>query len=526
MATIFGGAERATAGNHAISAHKAFLKKDYETAFESLLAIRSVYPQSSFLTAYYDKTQKLLIDTQLVKVDALIVANKLPGLIDAFEKLGKLSKAAQGNADVIAKIEQRNHKLRTLVATSLIRRAADLKKQDAMVYSSLILRNLRLARQFDPQQLVAFEEDAAKAQGITSRKTEMKVLVAYDGSAGIPQEWAKRLESDVFSALESSGVPGLNIVDRVSLKGGNARVPGVVDLAISGSIDAVDFSEKGRDAPRRRSSKYISGTRQIDNPAYPLAETAYHEAEAAYNSTKTAQENLKRECRRLDGAMARMICEAGVSYVSSSFKDNAYAKWKSTPQYLTQNIISSYQYDHYTVTLNGLVRSKCALLDNLSRAESKCTAINEKFKREGTIIANAQSTDTEGIRNAVEAPDMVNELENAYEQVVKSISAELVQMVSAQRAGRYCKLAESLKKPSDKLKSLEAASMCAFIIGDEDDKRRAGLDEKLNAYLMISPAQVQAFGSQNKEQDAAWPTPSEVDDNDLKLAMMKMGVSR
>lgn len=522
--TILGGKKHAAAGIHAIAGHQTFQAKDYEVSFEKLLSIHSIHPDSAFLTAYFEKTQQLLIETKLAGVDALITAGKLAGMIEAFEILEKVTKAAQEKPIFIAAIDERKKILRTKVAADYIRRAAELKKLDEMQYSSLILQNLRLARQFDPAQVTALEADAAKAHGVTVRKGEIKVLVAYTGTNGTNLEWAKRLESDLFSALEKSAIPGLTLLDNLALSGGTAHTPGVVDLLVRGNMEAVEFSESGRDTPRRRSSKYISGTRQVSNPNYAVAERAYRDAESSFQSSYSAMENLKAQCRRLDGFLAKSICEAGVTYVSTSTRDSAYAKWQGTPKLLDQNIISSYQYDFFTVKLNSQVRGKCTLLDTLSRSEVKCTEINEKVKLEGTITANAQATDTEGIKNVeVDVPDLGNEQEAAYNKILAAASSELLQHVAEQRAERYCKLGDTLIKPSDMLKSMEAYNLCAFISGNEQNKRRAELEEKLNGYFMVTPEQAKAFGAADNIVDASWPAPAEVSDSDLKVVMAKLG---
>jgi len=522
--TILGGKKYATAGMHAIAGHQAFQTKDYESAFEKLLAIHAIHPDSAYLTAYFEKTQQLLIETKLAEVDGLISTGKLVGMIEAFEKLSVLTKAAQEKANFIAAIDERKKILRTKVAADYIRRAAELKHLDELQYSSLILQNLRLARQFDPEQVTALEADAAKAHGVTTRKGEIKVLLSYNGTAGTSLEWAKRLESDLFSSLEKSGIPGLTLLDNLALPGGTAHTPGVVDLLIKGTMDAVEFSESGRDTPRRRSSKYISGTRQVSNPNYSVNERAYRDAEASYRSSYSAMENLKAQCRRLDGFLAKSICEAGVTYVSTSGRDSALAKWQGTPKYLDENIISSYQYDFYTVKVNGLVRGKSTVADTLSRTETKGAEINEKIKLEGSITANAQATDTEGIKNIeVDVPDLGNAQEAAYSKILATASTELLQQVTEQRADRYCKLGDTLKKPSDMLKSMEAYSLCAFISGNDQNKRRAELEEKLNGYFMVTPEQAKEFGAKDITADASWPAPAEVSDNDLKVVMAKLG---
>lgn len=522
--TILGGKKNATAGIHAIAGHQAFQAKDYEAAFEKLLAIHSVHPDSAFLTAYFEKTQQLLIETKLAEVDALITAGKLAGMIEAFEKLAKLTKAAQEKTIFIAAIDERKKVLRTKVAASYIRRATELKHLDELQYSSLILQNLRLARQFDPEQIVALEADAAKAHGVTTRKGEIKVLVSYSGTAGSSLEWAKRLESDLFASLEKSGIPGLTLLDNFAMPGGTAHTPGVVDMLIKGSMDAVEFSESGRDTPRRRSSKYISGTRKVSNPNYAVAETAYRDAESSFQSSYSAMENVKAQCRRLDNYFLKAACEVGITYVSTSSRDSAYAKWKGTPELLDQNIISSYQYDFFTVKVNGQVRGNFTLSDTLSRTETKGSEINEKIKLEGTITTNTQATDTEGIKNAeVDVPDIGNAQDAAYNKILATASTELLQQVAEQRAKRYCKLGDSLKEPLDMLKSMEAYSMCAFVSGNEQGKHRVELDAKLNEYFMVTPEQATAFGAEDYIADASWPAPAEVSDSDLKIVMAKLG---
>jgi len=166
------------------------------------------------------------------------------------------------------------------------------------------------------------------------------------------------------------------------------------------------------------------------------------------------------------------------------------------------------------------VRGKCSLADNLNRSETQCTAINEKIKREGTIITNAQSTDTEGIRDAeVDVPDLVNEQETAYKKIAEDISAELLKNVAALRAERFCKLAESQK---DNLKAMEAYSMCAYVLNSDQSERRAELDANLDKFFLISPAQALAFGVQGNDASVVWPSSrAEVGDNDMKIVILK-----
>lgn len=542
LGTILGGENRARAGMHAIESHKAFTDRHYRTAFAELVTISSIYPDSPFLKEYYEKTQLLLIETQLAQVDgliarselasqetakaqpeqvdALIARNELASLIEAFEKLATLSEATKGNAVFLEMVDRRSKMLRPMVAACLVRRAENLKRLDEMLFSSLILQNLQLARQFDPSQVKTLDEDAAKAFGATSRKGEMRVYVSYEGGKGDSLEWARRLESDLIAALEKSGIPGLSIADKSSLKEAAPNDLSVVDLAIRGSVDAVEFTETGRDTPRRRSSKYVSGTRQVNNPEYQENEQACRDAEATYNSLYTAMESLKRECDNLNGFIAQSVCRMGISYVSEDAKNTACNKWHATPRTLDENVISSYQYDLYTVKLNGLVRGKCSLTDNLNRSETQCAEINEKIKREGTIITNAQPTDTEGIRDAEkDVPDLVNEQEAAYKKIAEAVSAELLKNVAALRSERYCKLAESQK---NNLKAMEAYNLCAFFHDSNQPERRAELDAKLNKYFVISPDQAQAFGLQGNDTNIAWPASrAEVADSNLNAVIMK-----
>lgn len=521
---IEGGSDIAKAGLLAVAAQKALAGKNYAVAFEKLLEIRSIHPASAFLKAHYEKTQLLLLKIKLAEVDALIAKGALPGFIAALEKLAEFSDAtkgvAQGNAEFLATIEKRTKLLRSMVATDLIRRAAQLKKEGATLYSSLILRSLQLARQFDPEQVNKLEEDAVNALDITSRKSEMKVYVAYEGAGGLALEWAKRLESDLLSNLEKSGIPGVSILDQNSLKGAETGNLNVVDMAIKGSMDAVEFTENGRDTPSRRSSRYVSGTRQVHNPEYPRAEQACRQAEANYNRLSALREKAQRECNNIGDAILRMVCDAGVSYVSENDKNTTCAKWQATPMTRDENVVSSYQYDQYAVKLNGLVRSKCAMVDNLNRSAEQCTAINEKIKREGTIIANTQSTDTQGVRDAeVDVPDLLKEQETAYKQVFETVSAELLKNVAAVRAGRYCKQAKS---QNNNLKAMEAYSMCAFVLDQDRAERGAELNDKLNKFFVISPAQAQTLGVQGKGENMAWPSShAEVEDKGMNVGMLK-----
>ena len=70
---------------------------------------------------------------------------------------------------------------------------------------------------------------------------------------------------------------------------------------------------------------------------------------------------------------------------------------------------------------------------------------------------------------------------------------------------------------------MEAFSLCAYLSGNEQNKRRAELEEKLNKYFMVTPEQAKAFGAKENDASASWPALAEVSDSDLKVVMAKLG---
>lgn len=521
LGKVEGGEQRGIAGGHAIVAHQAFMAKNYDAAYDAMVAVRKAYPESPFLRAYYEKTQGLVIGVHIKAIDKQIATGKTPGMIEAFDRLMRLIAVAEGNAALGATLEPRRATLRKKIAADYIRQALALRKQDEALYSGLILRHLRIARQLDPEQADAHEAVAAKALGATQRKAELKVLVAFGGgNDGRRAELANRLNTDLMSAIEQQGLPGVSTVDRAAGSPGDLVS---ADVVIQGSVDAVEFVEGGRDAPRRKSSKYVSGTRQVKNPRYDQAKEAYEEAEQTYQKLRVAADASKRECRRLDNVIARIACEAAISYFSSADRDSAYAAFKSTPEYVPENIISGYQYDEYTVRLNGQIRGQCKLVDNLTRSEAACTPINEKIKREGTIVRNAQARDTEGIRNReTDVPDIGREQEALFSSISAAVSADLVKRVAASRTERYCRLAENLDKRGSRQNAAEAYSLCLTIAGKDLGDRAAQFEARLNTHFGITPAQVQAFATVPAETVAKWPEAEEAEEKSIKVALGRL----
>jgi hypothetical protein len=408
-----------------------------------------------------------------------------------------------------------------LTAGEYIQRAKQLISEDEFLYSSLILRSLRLARQFDPEQVKDLENEVVKANGVTAKKKEMRVFVSYEGSTDLSNEWAKRLTSDLYDMLDKSGIPGLTVLDRNSLKDANPRNIAATDLVIKGNFDNVDFTERGRDSPRSRSSKYISGTKTVTNPDYQPAWQSCREAEGRYNSMAQQMEQLSQQCNSLDGFLAQSACKVGLSVVSSYEKDAACGKARSTPQSLTKNIISNYQYEFYTISLSKSVQSNCTLADNLSNTEIHCAPIGENSKSEGTMIAKSQPSDTEGIRDGEDhVPNLADEKDSTYSKIFKAVSEEVKQKVIADIGERFCKLAKSKK---ENLHAVEAASLCEFAVNDDQKNLRDESNAKLNAYFLISPEKAQIYGVQSKTEAASWPsTFGEVGDNDIQKVRMKM----
>jgi hypothetical protein len=519
---IEGGAQRAAAGLSAIAAHKALLAKDYDSAFESMLAVRAANPESAFVKAYFEKTQAQLFSSHLEEIDRRIAAGKLGGLVDAFEKLNRLAAAGQGNAALLAPLDARRKELRRVMAAEYIRQALALKSQDETLYSSLILRDLRLARQLDPEQAAEHEALAAKASGVTARKGELKVLVAYSGGDGLRAELADRLNRDTQAAIEKQTIPGVTLLDASSTVR-NHKDLRTADLVVEGRIDSADFVETGRDTPRHKSSRYVSGKRRVSNPKYAEAQEAYRQAEENYQQMRAIRDAALRNCNSLDNAFARIACQAGISMVASSDRDSAYAAWKATPEEIDENVISDYQYDEYTVRLNGQIRGQCHLVDNLTRTETACAKISERVKREGTIIKNAKAEDTEGMRNSqTNVPDVRREQEALFGSVSAAVSADLVKRVAGYRTERFCKLGELLEKQGARQPATEAFSLCALAMDNQPNDRTAQIEAKLKAHFLVSAAQMKSFAAVPADEVAKWPDADDIDDNTVALAMGKL----
>ncbi|MEA3410852.1 MAG: hypothetical protein U9R74_04860 [Pseudomonadota bacterium] len=97
--------------------------------------------------------------------------------------------------------------------------------------------------------------------------------------------------------------------------------------------------ESGRQNPRRVASRYVAGTRQVENPGWYDAQRNYEQAQQQYNQNQRQQQQMQSQARQgdtSDWAAALSGLSAGLSEVSlSSARNEAY----STPRYVDEEVI-------------------------------------------------------------------------------------------------------------------------------------------------------------------------------------------
>lgn len=494
-------------GNQSIISEQEYNKKKYRKSFAYAIESLNMY-KTNFNEKRKNMIKKVLYKSEINKIKKMIKSKNLGININAFKVYDYLKdKYAEGNENVIVAMTKKEFELRQIIAKRLARKAAKYRKINKYKYSSLILYYYQLSNLFDPSIALKYEKKAAFAKSVNKEKNKYNVLIydrrtknadSIDLLMSITEQLSKKLKDESivgFNILTKDDIKRINLKQGNVLKSKPLRV-NMAEVVIYNIVDKIDLKEKGRDIPRFKSSKYISGKRWVHNPAYDRAYKNWQNSERTYRMLRAQRQRALGACNESGNTYLRAICRGAVRSVSAYGKNSARSKLNSTPKQIAKNIISRYRYTYYQVNVAGSLKTRSIIFDKRNKKKLNAEEFNLSVNKSGHINENVEMSDQNKIKNGYfNVPDLGMEKEELKKQVVKDMVARLSVIVKKHYYNRFCIAGEKAFKAKKYSKSVEYYSLCKNLSEKIDPNIDMSLAEsKINDFVKISPEDAIKYG--------------------------------
>ncbi|MBF0206949.1 MAG: hypothetical protein HQK53_08650 [Oligoflexia bacterium] len=426
--------------------------------------------------------QKIVLETDTVSTKDPMKLQLL--IIDSYQYLLALPGISEEQKK---NFSQKIVELRSKLAQRLIVRAGQLastvRTNPDNAYP-LIWNLLHWAWSFDPVMTEKQRALVSEAKTYLQNKGDLKVLLMIKnrpelfqgGSGGVPYEleslikkelvqtplpsdWPKGvtfhsasdiLPMDYLYSLNGPQDLGITVAGAGAGAGtGNKFLQEKLinyDVVLWVNIMENRAEEYGLDRPSYRNSRYTSGTRMVDNPAWYTAQQEYNRAQQEYNNNYQMNQQLAGQCDRIGNIFASAICQGTVSTISSSGRDSAASRLNSTPRYVQENIYNDYTYRYYKVGVNISMRLDWQYIDRMNNISLPSKLLEYKISnKEGEIYEGAQPGDVNGVKNdRINVPDLSTEKKNGQGRILSDLKEEIKSVITKEKGLRFCHRAERL----------------------------------------------------------------------------------
>ncbi|MCP4409624.1 MAG: hypothetical protein GY807_18115 [Gammaproteobacteria bacterium] len=513
----------ARAGQKSIEAKKMARARRHEEAYRLLTEIEQMDPQNPVAVTLMPTVRRELVTQKLDKARRWASSSDTGRQIQAFEQYAAILGIAATDPAMVAKVEQAMNMLRGSVSTNLISRAKDLRKSNKYQYSAAILKLLQAAYRLSPPHAEKHTDIASFAWAITDEKKKLNLMIHFKDESRGRHNFAQLIGDELAASLEDADIAKLNIVHRDELQelvlneeslaqGYSSRSREGIDLEtaeliIFGKVLRNHFVETGRNMPRRRSSRYLAGTRQVDNPDWYRAKTNFEQTQQQYQQNRRQQEQIRANSAQQTGgnkwAAALSGLSAGLNEVSlNSARDQYYA----TPRYINEDVIQSYSYNEYTVKISGDVRVSYRFIDRRSSVASKWEVIKELSEVEETITEGVMETDMEGRKNRYgNLPDLFDEREKVQHKILREISTKVIGTLKEYHWKRFCDSGEKQHRRGNRDLALEYYSLCLEVARDQQGEAIETASKNVADFIGISEPVLQKYALVKERDDERWP---------------------
>jgi len=475
---------RGSEGLLCLKSNENFKKQDFKSAYQNLSEIKKINAASSCLVKLEKNNFEKLVKNELTLAHKAEKENKISSQFLAMDHYLFLLSLPEIVGDQNENLKKEILERRVNLAKILL---LNVKRWRALGVESLplIYNTLRFAYRFDPtiaEKNAALMEEAS--QYIKS-KAEFKTLLmlkAQEGGSFTELENQIRLKmltaSTTRPSLEFTTYLPDEEISKVKQVQDLARLPTAQKNKLSTYdyvlwINLLDYKidEYGANQPFYKSSRYVSGTRMLDNQAWFAAQQEFNNAQASYNQSYQANQQMLAQCNNMNNAFAAGFCKGAIGGLSSARLDSARATLNATPRYVSENIISDYTYRQYTVGVNIYIRLEERFLD-YRHDELLAPKIMEYkvTRKEGEILEGVQPSDVNGIKEGrFNVPDLAYEKKAGENKLVADLQSDLQTLVTKEKALRYCKI-KGLKKEIAIMGSYQLCLLYEKNIEDHKDK--------------------------------------------------------
>lgn len=537
---------QASAGLLAVTAKQQINKSEYENAFTSLEQINKTHTGSKFYKKHINTVRTQVVDRGLVRAKKLTLSNSINDKADAFNIYHELLPIAQPSKPLTAKVNIAIGQLQDQVARNLTERAIVLNAKNAFAYSSNISSLLSSAHGFSEKAAIPFKQMAYRANQISQEKLALPVLFATEGrDATRNPDFRDWMNEEIFSSIPKLGIQNVTAADAYDLPNQGKNIN--QNLAFNDTVIPFDhtevlflldvkrhnFQEKGRDRPKRKSSKYVSKRYMVHNPQWDRAKANYERAKEAHEDAKVAAEDLYRACKReaerllaqagpLGGMLAGAGCRIGTNELTAALTglNDARDQYHNTPRKIEKKEISRYRYDEYTVSVKGELVADLYAYDRRNNKRIKLEPIKLSVNKSGTILKNVKHDDVNGLKNGEKnVPVIEDEVQKKEQSTFKHVRAQMAMFLENHNWKRFCYQGEALAKKKLVHASADAFSQCVALApkSSGNSKEIIAANKAIQDYMGFTPDMIAKYGSNKNYQNFAKQSYT-LSDNEVKAA--------
>ncbi|GLQ30752.1 tetratricopeptide repeat protein [Litoribrevibacter albus] len=529
---IIRNSHQASAGLLAVTAKQQINKNQFEDAYASLGEIQRTHPSSKFYKKHIGTIRTKVVDRGLARAEQLTLTASIEDKAKAFDIYHGLLPIAQPVAPLTSKVNVAISKLQDQVARNLTERAIVLNTKNSFAYSSNITALLTSAHGFSDKAALPFKRMAYRANQISKEKQALPVFFTTGGQAANRnpnfRDW---MNEEIFSSIPRLGIDNVAAADAYDLpnqgKGISRRDAfngEVVPFEHSEVLFYLDvkkyqFEERGRDRPKRKSSKYVSKRYMVHNPEWDRAKDKKERAEEAYEDAKYAAEELynacKREASRAAAALgpfgniaASVGCRMGTNALTDAVtgRDDARAEFRNTPRQIEKKEISRYRYEEYTVSVKGELIADLYAYDRRNKKTIKLEPVKLSVEKSGQILKNVEREDVNGLKNGEKnVPNLDNEIQQKEQSAFKHARTQMAMFLESHNWKRFCYQGEALEKQKLDHASADAYSQCIALAPRtaSGSKEIASANQAIQKYMGFTPDMIAKYGANKSYQNFA-----------------------
>ena len=514
---ISSASHQAEAGLIAVTTKKQINAKKYPEAYDNLLKIESIHPQSAFYKKHMKNTRTRVVNDMLAKAAKLASSSDMNKKAKAFEIYRQAKPIAQADTSLTSKVRNAISSLQNKIGQELAARAVVLNQHNSMVYSSNVASLLAAAYGFSEESVQDYKWLAERANAVTSERQGLNFIYATrDGKANEFKPFSQWLDDEVYTALVKQELKGMKINSLEKLKheasalsSNNALTSSEVpfdfaEVVFLLNITKHDVRESGRDRASYKASKYVSSQRMIPNPEYDKAREAITTAETSLAEVEELERKAFSQCQEmsqraaqsggfaLDCTYGSMELEAAQSTLSKA--RNTFA---TTPKEVEEKITSDYKYEEYTIRVKGQIAATLSAYDRRTNNSYKIDQITLDIDKKGKLRQGVKESDATGIKNGEDnTPKLSQEIHELEKQIQEKIVAGIPVFLEQHRWQRFCTQAKRLESKRRPHLAADAYYQCLNTAktSNADSKELAKVNASIQKYMGFSPDMVVKYG--------------------------------